>query len=95
MKVGATKIQTDSSDKKEMRKRCLILKYNDSSGKVKEKKCKLILLKSSLMVMTRKNQEKVVVTKICFYGKTKWNMKVGATKIQPNGSVKKEIRKRG
>ena len=46
------------------------------------------------MVQTERNQEKVVVTKISFYGKTKWKIKVGATKIQPNGSGKKEIRKR-
>ena len=46
------------------------------------------------MVQTKRNQDKVVVTKICFHGKTKWKMKVGATKIQPNGSDKKEIRKR-
>ena len=26
---------------------------------------------------------------------TKWKMKVGATQIQPDGSDKKEIRKRG
>ena len=58
-------------------------------------KYKLLLLKCSLMVQTKGNQEKVVVTKICFYGKTKWKMKVGATKIQPDGSDKKEIRKRG
>ena len=47
------------------------------------------------MFQTKRNQDKVVVTKICFYGKTKGNMKVGATKIQPDGSDKKEIRKRG
>ena len=47
------------------------------------------------MVQTKRNQEKVDVTKICFYGKTKWKMKIGATKIQPNGSHKKEIRKTG
>ena len=38
---------------------------------------------------------KKVITKICFYGKTKWKMKVGTTKIQPDGSDKREIRKRG
>ena len=27
------------------------------------------------------------------YGKTKWKMKVGATKIQPGGSDTKEVRK--
>ena len=39
----------------------------------------------------------MVIIKIYFYGsgKTKWKMKVGATKIQPDGSDKKEIRKRG
>ena len=46
------------------------------------------------MVQTKRNQGKVVVTKICFYGKTKHKMKVGATKIQPDGSDKKEIRKK-
>ena len=46
------------------------------------------------MVQTKRNQEKVVVTKICFYGKIKWKIKVGAT-IQSDGSDKKEIRKRG
>ena len=58
------------------------------------KKWKLVLLKYNLMVQTKRNQEKVVVTKICFYAKTKWKMKVGATEIQPAGSEKKEIRKR-
>ena len=46
------------------------------------------------MVQTKRNQGKVVVTKICFYGKTKCKMK-GATKIQADVSDKKEIRKRG
>ena len=36
MKVGATKVQPDDSDKKEIRKR-LILKYNYSSSKMKQK----------------------------------------------------------
>ena len=40
------------------------------------------------MVQTKRNQEKVVVTKICFYGKTKQKMKVGATIIQCDGSDK-------
>ena len=40
-------------------------------------------------------KEKWLSTKICFYGKTKHKMKVGATKIQPDGSDKKEIRKSG
>ena len=47
------------------------------------------------MVQTKRNQEKEVITKICFYGETKWKMKIGATKTQPDGSEKKEIRKRG
>ena len=58
-------------------------------------KCKLLLVKCSFMVQTKKNQEKLVVNKICIYGKTKQKMKVGTTTIQPNGSDKKEIRKRG
>ena len=45
------------------------------------------------MVQTNRNQEKLV-TKICFYAKTKWKMKVGATKIQPDGSDKKELEKK-
>ena len=47
------------------------------------------------MVQTERNQETVVVTTIRFHGKTKPKMKVDATKIQPDGSDKKEIRKRG
>ena len=47
------------------------------------------------MVQTKRNQEKVVVTKIYFNGKTKQKIKLGATKIQADGSHKKEIRKRG
>ena len=46
------------------------------------------------MVQTKQNQEKVVVTLACFYGKKKEKWKVGAMKIQPNGSDKKEIRQR-
>ena len=41
------------------------------------------------MVQRKRNQEKVVATKTCFYGKTKWKMKVGGTKIQHDGSDKK------
>ena len=47
------------------------------------------------MVQTKRNQEKVVVNKICFYGKQSKNSKLVATKIQPNGSDKKKIRKGG
>ena len=43
----------------------------------------------------KKESKNVVVTKICFHGKTIQKMKVGTTKIQPNSSGKKEIRKRG
>ena len=43
-----------------------------------------------IKVQTKRNKEKLVVTKICFYGKTKQNIKVGATKIQSDGSDKKE-----
>ena len=43
------------------------------------------------MVQIKRNQDKVVVTQICFYGKTKQKMRVGATKIQPDGLDKKEI----
>ena len=42
----------------------------------------------------KKESRIVVATKICFYGKTK-KMKICVTKIQPNSSDKKEIRKRG
>ena len=47
------------------------------------------------MVQTKRNQEKVVITEICFYGKTKQKMKVGVPKTQPDGSDKQKIRKRG
>ena len=47
------------------------------------------------MVQTKRNWEKVTVTKISFYGKTKWKMKVGATKIQlmvqTRGKLEKEV----
>ena len=47
------------------------------------------------MVQTKRNQEKVVATKIFFYGETKWRIKVSATKIQPDGPDKQESRKSG
>ena len=59
-----------------------------------ETSCGQVFYYFSLMVKTKRNQEKVVVTKICIYGKTKWKMNVGATKIQPDGSGKKKISKR-
>ena len=46
------------------------------------------------MIQTKRNQEKVIVTKLCSYGKTKQKMKVGATKIQPDGSDQKGNQKR-
>ena len=49
----------------------------------------------NVMVQTKSNQENVVVSKIYFHSKTKQNMKVGATKIQPDGSYKREIRQTG
>ena len=63
--------------KKEIRKRgyhwniiILLVKWKE--------KCELLLLKCSLMVQTKRNQEKVVVIKICFYGSAKreWKIKV-------------------
>ena len=46
------------------------------------------------MVQTERSQEKVAFTKLCFYCKQneKWKL---VLKIQPNGSDKKDIRKRG
>ena len=44
--------------------------------KMEQKNCKLLLLKCSLMVQTKRNQEKVVVTKICFYGSAKTKQKI-------------------
>ena len=55
--IGATKIQPDGSDKKDITKRghhkniiIVLVKLNQ--------KCKLLLLKCSLMVQTKRNQEK-------------------------------------
>ena len=75
IKAVATKIQPDGSDKKEIRKRgyleniiIALVKWNE--------KCTLLLLKCTLMVQMERNQEKVVVTKICFYGSTKTEWKI-------------------
>ena len=92
--LNCISVQPDGSDKKEIRKGGYHWNINIVLVKWKEK-CKLLLLKCSLTVKTKRNEEKVVVTKICFHGKTKQNKEVGATKIQPDGSDKKEIRKRG
>ena len=43
----------------------------------------------------KKESRKMVVTKICFYGKQNEKMKVAATIIHPDGSDKKGIRKKG
>ena len=47
------------------------------------------------MVQTKRNQEKVAVTKICFYGsaRTDWNIK--ECMMEKNGSVAKRIKMRG
>ena len=58
-------------------------------------KCKLLLLKCTLMVKTERNQEKVVVTKICFYGSTKTEWKIKVCVIEEKGSVAKMIKMRG
>ena len=41
-----------------------------------KQKCKLLILKCSLMVQRKGNQEKLVVTKICFYGSAKTEQKI-------------------
>ena len=46
-----------------------------------------------LMVQSKRNQEKLVVTKICFYGKTKQEMKVGATKYNLMVHTKRKLEK--
>ena len=88
MTVGATKIQPDGSDKKEVRKRgyhwniiIVLVKWNE--------KCKLLLLKWNLMVQTKRNQEKVVVTKICFYDSAKLEQEIKACLTENKGSVAK------
>ena len=47
------------------------------------------------MVQTEKNQEKVVVTKICFYGLLKQNEKIKVCVMEDKGSVAKMIKMRG
>ena len=93
MKVGAIKIQPDCADKKEIRKRgyhynivIVLLKWN--------KKCKLHLLKCSSMVHTKRNQEKVVVTEICFYGSAKIEWKIKVCVMENSGSIAKMIKMR-
>ena len=54
-------------------------------------KCKLLLLKFSLMVQTKRNQEKVVITKICLYGSAKIEQKIKCV-MENKGSVAKVIK---
>ena len=46
------------------------------------------------MVQTKKNQEKVVVTKICFYGSAKIKEKIKGCVMENKGSVAKMIKKK-
>ena len=73
-------------------KKWLSIKYDYTSEKMKQKMV-VASLKCSLMVQTKRNQEKVVDTKIPFHGKTKQKMKDGSTKIQPDCSGKKKLEK--
>ena len=59
------------------------------------KNVKLLVLKCSLMVQTKRNQEKVVVTKICFYGSAKTEQKIKVCLMENKGSVTKMIKMRG
>ena len=44
------------------------------------------------MVQTKRNQEKAVVTKICFYGSAKTEWKIKMCVMENKGSVAKMIR---
>ena len=55
----------------------------------------LVLLKYNLMVQTKRNQEKVVVTKICFYGSAKIEQKSIACVMENKGSVARMMKMRG
>ena len=46
------------------------------------------------MVQTKRNLEKVVVTKICFYGFTETEWKIKVCVMENKGSVGKLIKKR-
>ena len=65
-----------------------------SSGKMKQK-MKLLLLKCSLIVQTKKNKEKVIITKICFYGYAKIEQNIKVCVMENKGSVAKMIEMRG
>ena len=47
------------------------------------------------MVQTKRNQEKVVVTEICFYGSVKTEQKIKVCVMQNKGSVVQMIKMRG
>ena len=47
------------------------------------------------MVQTKRNQENVVVTKICFYGSAKIEWKIKVWVMENKGSVAKMIKMRG
>ena len=47
------------------------------------------------MVPTKRNQEKVVVTKICFYGSAKTEWKIKVCLMENKGSVAKMIKMKG
>ena len=46
------------------------------------------------MVQTKRNQEKVVLTKICFYGSAKKEQKIKLCVMENKGSVTKMIKMR-
>ena len=47
------------------------------------------------MVQTKRNQEKVVVTKICFYNFAETEQKIKVCMMENKGSVAKMIKMRG
>ena len=47
------------------------------------------------MVQTKRNQEKVVVTNICFYGSAKIEQKIKVCAMENKGSIAKMIKIRG
>ena len=47
------------------------------------------------MVQTKRNQEKVVVTKICFYGSAKTEQNIKVCVMENKGSIAKIIKTRG
>ena len=47
------------------------------------------------MVQTKRNQEEVVVTKICFHGSTKIEQNIKVCLMENKGSIAKMIKMRG